>query len=274
MEDFTRATAIRVRELGFSGVFTRFRANDPCETTASQCRRLRRLLEDEGIQMYQATGYWQPLIHPDEKTRRQAVRTLQEALKVASFFGARSIDTGPGSLNPRGPWFPHPYNWTATARTQLVKSLKECAGAAEEFGVYLCLEGHQLVTLDSSETMRDVLAAVDSAWIRADYDPVNWITRETVFATGPAIQLAMATLGDWIVSAHAKDIVIDDRLILHLSECPPGRGLLDYRTFMLGMETLDPDFPVIVEATDENELPEVSAFLHELAAELGITIRG
>ena len=54
--------------------------------------------------MYQTTGYWQCLIHPDETERKKAVRTVQEALRVAGDIGARGIDTGPGSMNPTGPW--------------------------------------------------------------------------------------------------------------------------------------------------------------------------
>jgi sugar phosphate isomerase/epimerase len=129
------------------------------------------------------------------------------------------------------------------------------------------------VALDSAETMREVLAEVDSPWVRADLDPVNWITRETVFDTGPAIAGMLKTLGEWIVSAHAKDVVIDDRLHLHLSQRPPGEGLLDYRTFLPGMEALDPEAPMIVEDAEEDELPTVSAFLHGVTAELGIVIR-
>jgi sugar phosphate isomerase/epimerase len=273
MDDFTPELARRVRTLGFSGVFTRFRANDPLGTPDARCRRLRAVLDAEGVCMYQATGYWQTLIHPDESARRDAVRTLRQALKLAAALGARSVDTGPGSVNPAGPWFPHPYNWSAQARGQLVRSLRECAGAAEEHGVFLCLEGHQLVTLECAETMRDVLVEVDSPWVRADFDPVNWITRETVFDTGPAIEQMLATLGDRVVSAHAKDVVIEDRLHLHLGQRPPGKGTLDYRAFLLGMEALDPDAPVIVEDAEADELPEASGFLHGLAAELGIAIR-
>ncbi|OUC06965.1 hypothetical protein RY27_17750, partial [Litorilinea aerophila] len=146
MDELTPAMCQRVRELGFSGIFTRFRKNDPHTTPRHKAERVRALLADHGLRMYQATGYWQNLITPDENRRREAVRTLQAALRLAGWMGARGIDTGPGSMNPAGPWFPHPDNWTSSARRQLVKSLKECAPAAEDAGVYLSLESHQLVT--------------------------------------------------------------------------------------------------------------------------------
>jgi sugar phosphate isomerase/epimerase len=274
MDDFTVETARRVRTLGFSGIFTRFGKNDPFQTSKAQGHRVRDILDGEGLRMYQTTGYWQCLIHPDEGRRRQAVRTLQEALRVAGDLGGRGIDTGPGSMSPTGPWNPHPDNWSAKCREQLIKSLRECAKAAEDNNVFLSMEGHQLVALEDSEVTRDVLDAVGSPYVRCDFDPVNWITLKTVFQTGPAVSKMMDTLGGHIVSAHAKDIVIEDRLTLHLETVPAGRGLLDYRTFLRRMEALDPDYPVIVEAAGEKDLPEVSAFLHRTAEELGIRVIG
>lgn len=274
MDDFTVETARRVRALGFSGIFTRFRANDPFQTSKAQCGRVRDILSGEGLRMYQTTGYWQCLIHPDETHRRQAVRTLSEALRVAGDLGSRGIDTGPGSLSPTGPWNPHPDNWSPKSREQLVRSLRECAKAAEDHNVFLSMEGHQLVTLEDAEVTKEVLDAVGSRFVRCDFDPVNWITLKTVFQTGPAVDQMVDTLGHRIVSAHAKDILIEDRLTLHLETVPSGRGLLDYRTFLRRVEALDPDYPVIVEAAGEKDLPQVSAFLRRTAGELGIQVIG
>ncbi len=272
MDDITPAMCEQVRGLGFSGIFSRFRANDPHTTTAAQCRRVRDLLADHGLRMYQATGYWQCLIHPDESVRREASRTLQAALRVAAWLGTYAIDTGPGSLSPNGPWFPHPYNYKAQARDQLVKTLRECAPAAEDSGVILGLESHMLVTLKTPQIARDVLDAVGSRWVRCDFDPVNWITLELIYDTGSAINEMMDILGDRIASAHAKDCVIWDRLTLHLDVVAASNGLLDYRTFLRRMEELNPAYPVIVEGASLDELPAVSAFLHQTAADLGITV--
>ncbi len=272
MNDMTPQICQRVRELGFSGIFTRFRKNNPHETTKAQARRVRDLLAGEGLRLFQVTGYWQNLVTPDETKRREAVLTLQAALQLAGWLGSRGIDTGPGSMNPDGPWFPHPDNWTATARRQLVKSLKECAQAAEDAGVYLSLEGHQLVTLESAEVTRDILDEVDSPWVRSDYDSANWITRETIYNTTRAINHHFDVLGDHIVSCHAKDIWIENRLALHLQDGCPGQGLMDFKTLFRRMEALSPDYPVIAEGNKTEELPAVSALFRDTARELDIRV--
>jgi sugar phosphate isomerase/epimerase len=272
MDDMTPELCQRVRAHGFSGIFTRFRKNDPHETTQAQAHRFRDLLADQGLRLYQATGYWQNMVTPDESARKDAVRTIQAALRLASWLGARGIDTGPGSMNPDGPWFPHPANWTSSARSQLVKTLKECTSAAEDAGVFLSLENHQLVTTRNAEITAEVLDEVNSPWVRCDYDSANWITLETVFDTGSALNHHFDTLGKHIVSCHAKDIWIENRLALHLHDGCPGKGLMDFKTLFRRMEDLDPDYPVISEGNSTYELPYVSQLFHATAKELGIRV--
>ena len=272
MDEITPEMCKRVREMGFSGIFTRFRNNDPHTTSRTRAERLRTLLADEGLRLYQVTGYWQNLVTADEAARKESVRTVQAALRLAGWLGARGIDTGPGSMNPNGPWFPHPDNWTEAARNRLVKSLCECKAAAEAAGVFLCLEGHQLVTLESAEVTAAVLDEVNSPWVRSDYDSANWITRETVFATGQAVNHHIDVLGRHILSCHAKDIWIENRLSLHLQDGCPGKGIMDFRTLFRRMEALSPDYPVIVEGATTDEMPAVGRLFHAIAQELNIRV--
>src|SRR5438445_7214084 len=92
MNDLTPEICRRVRELGFSGIFTRFRANDPHTTPRHQAERVRDLLASEGVRLFQATGYWQNLVTTDETVRAESVRTLQAGLRLAGALGARGVD--------------------------------------------------------------------------------------------------------------------------------------------------------------------------------------
>lgn len=272
MNDITPEMCRRVRDLGFTGIFTRFRQNNPLDTSDAEVRRVRDLLAGEGVRLYQTTGYWQNLVTSDETVRQSSVRTLQAALRLAGRLGARGIDTGPGSMNPAGPWYPHPDNWKPEARRQLIRTLKECAPAAEDAGVFLSLESHQLVTLESPEVTREVLDEVGSPWVRCDYDSANWITLKEVFDTGPALNRHFDLLGEYIVSCHAKDIWPENKLAVHLQDGCPGRGNMDFRTLFRRMEALSPDYPVIVEGAHTEDLPMVSALFHQIAAELNIRV--
>ncbi len=280
VDEFQESTAARVRELGFTGIFTRFDRDDPFATTDAQCHRVRDILRDYGLTMVQAIGHRPPLIHPDESIRREAVKTLRAAIRIAAALGSLSCHTGPGSMAQigargsdwGGAWDPHGDNWDPICRAQLVKSLKEVAPAAEDAGVIVGLEGHVLVTLSSAEVMRDVLDEVGSPAIRCDLDPVNWLTLDTVFRNGPAIDHMVDVLGNRIFNAHAKDVVVQKRLVIHIDECPAGQGILDYATFMRRMEALGPERFLVVEHCSIEELPTVKAFLDRKAAELGIRV--
>jgi sugar phosphate isomerase/epimerase len=272
MNDLTPQMCRRVRDAGFSGIFTRFRDNDPLTASREDAARLKALLADEGVSLFQTTGYWQNLVTSDETARAQSVRVVQAALQLAGWLGARGIDTGPGSMNPDGPWFPHPDNWTARAEDQLVRSLKECAKAAEDAGVFLSLESHSLVTPRTPEIAGRILDAVDSPWVRCDYDSANWITLETIYDTGGALNAHFDLLGRHICSAHAKDIWVENRLAIHLQDGCPGKGLMDFATLFSRLEALDPDYPLIAEGNSSEELPEVGALFHRIAGERGIRI--
>ena len=280
VDAFAEAMAARVRELGYTGIFTRFDRDDPFTTTEAQCHRVRDILRDYGLTMVQAIGHRPPLIHPDETVRRRAVKTLQAAIRIAAALGSLSCHTGPGSLAQLsadgsdwgGAWDPHGGNWDPICRTQLVKSLKEVAPVAEDHGVIVGMEGHVLVTLNSAEMMRGVLDEVDSPAIRCDLDPVNWLTLDTVFRNGPAIDHMVDVLGERIFNAHAKDVVVEKRLAIHIDERPAGQGILDFATFMRRMEALGPERFLVVEHCSVEELPVVKAFLDRKAAELGIRV--
>ncbi|MBX3085556.1 MAG: sugar phosphate isomerase/epimerase [Anaerolineae bacterium] len=272
MDDLTPEMCRRVREMGFSGIFTRFRKNDPHTTPRAKAERVRQMLADENLRLFQVTGYWQNLVTSDEAARKESVRTVRAALRLAGWLGARGIDTGPGSMHPDGPWFPHQANWTAVAHKQLVKSLKECAPVAEDTGVYLSMEGHQLVTLESAEITAEILDEVNSLKVTSDYDSANWITRETVFDTASAVKHHIKVLRKHIISCHAKDIWIENKLALHLQDGCPGKGLMDFHTLFRQMEALSPDYPVIVEGATTEEMPQVGRLFHQVAAECNIRV--
>ncbi len=272
MDDLTADICKRVRAMGFSGIFTRFKKNDPHTTPRAKAERVRKLLADENLSLFQVTGYWQNLVTTDENARKESVQTVRAALQLAGWLGARGIDTGPGSMSPDGPWFPHPDNWTGTSRKQLVKSLKECAPVAEDTDVYLSMEGHQLVTLESAEVTAAILDEVNSPRVTSDYDSANWITREDIFDTAAAVKHHFAVLRKHIISCHAKDIWIENRLALHLQDGCPGKGIMDFHTLFQQMEMLSPNYPIIVEGATTEEMPEVARLFHKVAEELNIRV--
>lgn len=283
IDELTEQHAVNVKQMGFSGCFTRFDMDDPFETSDASIKRARQILDDQGLEMVQAIGHRPPLISPDESIRKEGIRVLQAALRIAGGLRAQSCHTGPGSMAQAGltrsdwvrsgAWNPHPRNWDADCKERLIASLRECAKAAEDSGTHIGLEGHVLVTLSSAETMREVIDAVGSPAVGCDLDPVNWLRLETVYESGRAIEHMIEVLGPRrILNAHSKDVTVQNRLVTHLDECTTGEGILDHDVFMRRMEALGSERYLIVEHADLVQIPRAKAFLDKKAAELGIRV--
>ena len=274
LRDLTPQTARTLRSWGYTGVFTRLRGNDPLDPPSdADCRRFRDILADADLDHVMATGYWQNLAHPDGENRERSLRVLGAGLRLAARLGAVCIDTGPGSMSAAGPWAPHPDNWAPWAEANLIDSLARAAEVAAEVGVRIHLEGHQLVTLRNAEVTRRLVDAVGSPWVRVDMDPVNWITLDTYYDTGAAIDAMFDTLGNRIGSGHSKDITLWDRHTVHLDTVTTGQGAIDHRRYLRRLESLDPDIYLMVEGCSTEDAPGVYTFLADQATQAGVTIR-
>lgn len=264
--------AAQIAALGFSGVGTHFQG-DPASIPQAELHKVRSIFADHGIRIVQSWGWQQPLIHSDESVRRAAVRILQHAIRVAADLGAAMVMTGPGSLNPRGPWWPHPDNHSPATEDRLVHSLQEAIVACGVHGVPIALECHVTSTLDSAERVRRVIERVGSPWIRVNLDPVNFVRDlPTLFNTTQLLVELFDTLGPYILAAHVKDVYVEDRHVVHISEAAPGEGLFDFDTFFRRFEGLLPDGCAIIEHLSESQVPHAAAFVTRKLAMLGIPI--
>ena len=155
--------AAKLAELGFSGVFATSataRVAGLRSSTAESASGRERCWPPTASG-WRGRANWAPnLVHPDESVRTREVDRLRAALEVAAELGADGVTGGCGSRNPRGGYWPHRENHSAEAQDCLVRSLKQVAPAAESLGVTMALECHVLTTLDSPETVREILDAV------------------------------------------------------------------------------------------------------------------
>lgn len=259
-------------ELGIAGVGTHFQG-DPATLSPDVLRRARDTFAAHGLAIVQSWGWQQPLVSPDEETRRAAVRTLGHAVRVAADLGAQSVLSGPGSRNPRGAWWPHPDNHSPAAEDALVRSLRESVGACEAYGVPIALECHVTSTLDSAARVRRVLDRVGSPWIKVSLDPVNFIRDlPALWDTTTLIDELFDTLGPAVAAAHIKDAYVEDRHVVHISETVPGDGCFDFATFFRRFEALLPGGYGLVEHLPESLVPQALAFCKEQLRELGLPV--
>jgi sugar phosphate isomerase/epimerase len=269
--------AAAIHELGFTGIHAHFGLEmdlEPHEMDLGACREARDVLADFGIRIVQSWGWGANLVDPDPAARSQGLTRLIGSLRVAQELGATGVVVGGGSLSARGVYWPHPRNHDGDVRETLERSLIDVAGAAEDHGVQIVLEGHVTTPLRSPEIFRDTLDRVGSSYIRANIDPVNYVTCiDDAYNSTAVIDRTIDCLADVAVSGHVKDLYLEDRLVVHISETVIGQGVFAISHYLERFETAMPDAFMFIEHLPEDLVSQAATALHTLLDAADIKIR-
>jgi sugar phosphate isomerase/epimerase len=145
---------------------------------------------------------------PDAGARRREVARTRELLHVCAELGGRHCRVLSGQNRP---------GLDADAATEwVVESLWALVADAEAAGVVMCLENHYRDSLwqhpefaQSSARYEAILDAVDSPWLRVQYDPSNAIVAgEDQYALLERVLPRVATM-------HASDRRLDGGELVH-----------------------------------------------------------
>ncbi|HXF64150.1 MAG TPA: sugar phosphate isomerase/epimerase family protein [Caldilineaceae bacterium] len=262
--------AHRLRAAGFVGCSCFF--PDPTAPTPIELDRLRDTLRRAGVGVAQVNGRYETLVNPDEGLRRQGIAALQAAVQVCRRLRGDNLYVRPGSLNPGGHWWPHPENHSPATIDRLVDSLRQVATVAEDAGVTLAVEGHTVSPLDTPALVREVIDRVGSPALKFNCDPVNFVSNvQDVYHSRRVLDALFDTLGDVTWAVHAKDMALEDRHVVHISEVVMGRGRMDLGYMLLRFQAARPEGYVIVEHLPDELIPEARDALLAAGAEVGIT---
>jgi sugar phosphate isomerase/epimerase len=258
-------------DLGIKVLTTHFQPSP--QAVGTQARRVREVLANAGISIVQATGYNPQFTHRDAAARTVELDRLHRALETARELGAEMIITGCGSRHPNHFYGPHPENHRDATRALLVESLRQVVPWAEANRVKVAMECHVTTALDTPEHIREVLDAVDSPWVVANFDPVNLLgSFQKVWSNGAEMRHMWETIGPrYAKSAHIKDVRADPELVVHISEAAPGQGQLDLDVFFEVCERLGDGTAVIVEHLPTDQTLAAIAYVKQAAIAREIT---
>ncbi len=272
LAEFNGAALLRVRDYGFKGAAWNPRT-PPSDILIARAREIGRMFNDEGVDLAELGQYQTCLVHPEEAVRVQEIENLRQALRVARALGCPAVITGAGSLNPKGQWFSHPGNHSQGTRDRLISALREVVGTAENEGVFLALECHTNTALKDAPTAYAIIEEVASKALKVHLDPVNWMTLETVFDSGTAINRMFDLLGPFTYGAHSKGVIVEDKLIIHLSETYTGAegDLLDHATFVRRLAALPGNPYLVIEHIPISAIPAAREHLLQAASMVGVS---
>jgi len=218
-------------------------------------------------------GAWSSPLCRDEPTAADGRKRCVEGLRLADRIGANCCVNVSGS---RGlPWYGHdPENLTEATFDLIVEFVQWLIDEVKPTRTFFTLETMEWMYPDSPESYAQLAKAIDRKHFAAHFDPTNLVcSPQLYYRTGEIITEFVAKLGPRIKSCHAKDISLSEKLTVHLDEVLPGRGNLDYATFLRELSTLDPDVPLLIEhLSSEEEFDQAAAFIRAKAEEVGIEI--
>ncbi|MCR9195098.1 MAG: sugar phosphate isomerase/epimerase [Hyphomonas sp.] len=214
---------------------------------------------------------WRNVVPPEPEVRKANRAYVKERLAVADEVNARCAITYIGSMAPGSDYEPHPANLTQEGFDVFVECAREIIDDVKPKRAKFCLEMMQWELPDSPEVLLELIQAIDRPQFAAHMDPVNLIVSpRQYYDTTSVIKRCFELIGPWIISSHAKDITMGDQLSLHLSEVIPGRGNLDYRTYLSLLDGRG--IPIMLEHLEDADYPEARDHLKSAGRELGITI--
>jgi len=266
-----REVTQKVRNAGFIGA--QLFINRPLEAQNTDIQRVKDAYDASGLEVAQVNGWYEALVNPDDALRAQGVLGLQALARIARQVNAPTTYVRPGGLNPNGHWYAHPDNHSPATFERLVDSLKQVTVVAEREGMLLAIEGHVLSVLDTPQRVRDLLDAVASPALKFNTDPVNFYgSVRDVHDTRPVLNQLFDLLGADTVVGHAKDLALQDSLVVHIQEVIIGSGTLDYDLFLKRFQAYCPDAYLLIEHLPDEKVPLARQALLQKAGEVGVKI--
>jgi sugar phosphate isomerase/epimerase len=218
-------------------------------------------------------GVWNNPLQLDPVARREAIDRCIACLELAEAIGARCCVNIAGSLasSKSGP---HPDNLRRETFNLIVATVQEIIDAVQPRYSAYALETLPWIYPNSVESYVRLVDAINRDAFAVHFDPVNLVNSpERYFANDQLIRHFVGTLGPAIRSCHLKDVLLQDKLTVHLDEVRPGEGGLAIGVLLQELAALDPDLPVMLEhLPNEAEYVAAAAHVRAVAAEVGVPL--
>lgn len=211
-------------------------------------------------------GAWSNPISPNPAEASTALEKCIASLAHAERVGARCCVNIAGSRNAEKWDGPHPENFSTDTFDLIVETTRKILDAVKPTRTSYTLETMPWIFPSSPDEYLALLKAIDRPGFAVHLDPVNMInTPARAYRTADFLRECFAKLGPYIKSCHGKDIILRQNLTVHLDECRPGTGMLDYGVFLRELSRLHPDTPLCLEHLPGEEYPIAAEYIRSVA---------
>lgn len=217
-------------------------------------------------------GAWKNMLDPDAEARRDNLRYVVDRLTLAEAVGARCCVNIAGSYNPEIWYGPHPKNLTQEAFDATVENCRKVIDEVKPTRTKFSIEMMGWVWPDSPDAYLRLIRAVDREAFGVHIDVCNIINSPRRFyRNAELIRECFQKLGGRAVSCHAKDLRWEVELNVHFVEVIPGRGQVDYRTYLIELSKAPVEAPLMIEhLKGPDEYLEAFNHIKRVGADVGV----
>src|SRR5512134_125660 len=176
------------------------------------------------------------------------MRFVTGRLALAEAVGARCCVDIAGSMNPKVWYGPHPGNLSKEFFDATVENCRRLIDEVKPTRTKFTLEMMGWSLPDGPDAYLRLIKAIDRKAFAVHMDVCNGINSpERFYQSGKFIEECFRKLGPWIVSCHAKDLAWVVEMNVHFVEVVPGRGEVDYRSYLRELAKLPSEAPLMLE---------------------------
>jgi sugar phosphate isomerase/epimerase len=247
--------------------------NDP-----GQRAQIRQAFAEADVVLAEVGAYCINLLDTDEEKRRKNIEEVSRRLRLADEMAARCCVVHGGTVQAGGWGKFAPENFAPKTFEKLVATIQAILDAVQPKTARLSIEIEPYTLPDSPQSYRELIDAVNRPGLGVHFDPVNSIATPRALAqSGAWLRGYFEKVGPWIVSCHAKDMVLTREGEVAsrwgLKEVPPGQGFLDYEAFVKGVASLPLDPPVMIEhLKTEQDYAAARDFIVGAARPIGVKV--
>jgi sugar phosphate isomerase/epimerase len=256
------------RSLGYSAAY--------CPAVAvgetGKIRAIHEAFERENVAIAEV-GAWKNMLDPDPAARKANISYVTERLALAEAVGARCCVDIAGSYNPKYWYGMHPKNLSKDFFDATVQNSRAVIDAVKPERTRFTLEIMPWSLPDGPDSYLELIKAIDRPAFAVHLDVCNGVNSPKLFYNNKAfIEECFRKLGRWIVSCHAKDLAWVPEYNVHFAEVVPGRGEIDYATYLRELSRLPVDAPLMLEhLSSAREYDEGRAYIQRVAREAGVS---
>ncbi len=217
-------------------------------------------------------GAWKNMLDPDAATRQQNLQYVTERLALAEAVGARCCVDIAGSYNPKYWYGMNRRNLTREFFDATVENCRHAIDQVKPTRTRFTIEMMPWSIPDGPDSYLQLIKAVDRPAFGVHLDVCNVINSPQRFYDNQAvIKECFAKLGRWVISCHAKDLAWIPEFNVHFAEVIPGRGEVDYTTYLLELTKLPVDAPLMLEhLKTAEEYDEGRGYVQKTAKAAGV----